>query len=178
MPIGPFNITGDDLVAVTMLSIEIKTKTKNGISPASAIHIEERQPAINALLTQLPVHAKLHELTGDEAVALLLHKDSPAWRLWDLVLDALHGQGTDKWVAAYKLLARKRPHLLPIRDNDTWTALGRPSTRRSIWWELWWDALSGNPAIIDRLKELREEAVATHLSLLRVADIVVWKTTQ
>jgi hypothetical protein len=90
----PFNITGDDLVAVTMLSMEIKAKTRSGISPASALRIEQRRSTINALLTRLPVHAKLHELTEDEAKALLLAHDSPAWTLWEELLEALKADNT------------------------------------------------------------------------------------
>ena len=171
----PFNITGDDLVAVTMLSMEIKAKTGSGISPASALRIEQRQPTINALLTRLPVHAKLHELAEDEANALLLAHDSPAWTLWEELLEALKADDPDKKrVAVSKLLARKRPNLLPIRDNSVLELLGSPED----WWSSWWSALHGNPAIVARLKELRKAADAPHLSLLRVADIVLWRTAQ
>ena len=169
----PFNITGDDLVAVTMLSMEIKAKTSSGISPASALRVEQRQSTINALLTRLPVHAKLHELTQDEADALLLAHDSPAWTLWEELLEALKADNTaDKRVAVSKLLARKRPNLIPMGDNNVLKALGRRN--HNDWWPLWWSALHGNPTIVARLKQLRKAAGAPHLSLLRTADIILW----
>ncbi len=136
------NITGDDLIAVTMLSIEIKAKTPSGITPEAALLLEDRGSEINALLNRLPDHAELHRLAQSEATTLLFSPQSPGIALYDIVFDALKGPGTRKRVATSKLLARKRPNLFPIRDKDTASLLGNPTK----WWEPWWEALSGNPA--------------------------------
>jgi len=168
----PFNITGDDLVAVTTLSIEIKLNTTSGISPASALVLEDQSATINALLTRLPVHAKLHELTESEMTALLLGPDSPGMVLWEVLFETLTGAGTQKKVSTSKLLARKRPNLIPVFDRRNAKLLGGGEK----WWWSWWDALSRIPNDVQRLRDLRAQAGALHLSLLRVADIVVWMT--
>lgn len=92
-----------------------------------------------------------------------------ATELWN----RLGERGLDRLtVARHKLLARKRPHLLPIYDRVALKVLSAPER---TWWEPWWKALAQNPDIVERLEELRREVdVASHLSLLRVADIVIW----
>jgi hypothetical protein len=75
----PFNITGDDLVAVTMLSIGINAKTRTGMSPDAVLRLEDCASTINSLLSQLPVHVQLHELSQAQADALMLKPGSPAW---------------------------------------------------------------------------------------------------
>ena len=74
-------------------------------------------------------------------------------------------------VAVYKLLARKRLALFPIRDSVVSKALGQTA---KLWWRPWWQALASAPDIVGRLAEIREVSGAGHLSLLRVADIVIW----
>jgi hypothetical protein len=167
-----FRITGDDLMAITMLSIEVRAKTNSGISPSAALTLEERTVEISLLLAQIPVHAQLHLLAQNEANELLLNQDSPGWRLWDVVLEALSDGGTSRPVATYKLLARKRPHLFSVRDSKTVKTLGNAGN----WWANWRNALYNNPAIVTQLVGLRSTAGqnAGHLSLLRVADIVTW----
>jgi hypothetical protein len=170
-----FRITGDDLVAVAMLSMEIKLGTRSGISPDAAICLDRRSDEISSLLAQIPVHVQLHQLQTGEADDLLLDEESPGSQLWHVILDTLSNAGqapatTNKWVATYKLLARKRPHLFPVRDSKSVTALGSGN----VWWSAWWGALHNNPPIVQALIALRHSADAGHLSLLRVADIVTW----
>jgi hypothetical protein len=40
----------------------------------------------------------------------------------------------------------------------------------------WWEALTGDPAVVAHRGEIRQASGAAHLSLLRVADIIVWMT--
>lgn len=74
-------------------------------------------------------------------------------------------------VATHKLLARKRPHLIPIRDSVVETAL-LPGVDE--WWRPWWATLSDRPDLVVQLEELRAAAEAGDRSLLRLADIAVW----
>lgn len=156
--------------------MEIQSGTSSGISPEGARRLEERAAEVTSLLLLIPEHLQLHELSFDAAEKLLLVPDSPGWRLWDVVIEALAESGrgrppSNKRVATSKLLARKRPHLFPIRDSRTVDKLGRPAN----WWVAWWEALYNDPQIVDDLSRLRQRSGATHLSLLRVADIVPWK---
>jgi hypothetical protein len=88
--------------------------------------------------------------------------------------------GKDRWVTANKLLARKRPHLLPVYDSQVKAALGGPG---SIWACLWtWFQADARRA--EAIAELRYEAGGIgDISLLRCIDVVLWmhatgRTTQ
>ena len=77
-----------------------------------------------------------------------------------------------KRVATYKLMARKLPHLCPIRDSFAEKVLGRPEN----WFLSWQDAFKENQEIVKKLNDLRSKnQKANHLSLLRVADIIIWE---
>lgn len=76
-------------------------------------------------------------------------------------------------VATHKLLARKRPQLFPIRDSVVEEALGL-SGQNDPWWRPWWMALSTDDALVCHLHDIRHLAGTPQLSLLRVADIVIW----
>jgi hypothetical protein len=75
-------------------------------------------------------------------------------------------------VTAGKLLARKRPRLIPVWDNVVRCAFGRPS---SAW--LWLDNMlrEKDGALLQLLAKTREDAGLTkRISLLRTLDVVVW----
>ncbi|MFJ1709305.1 DUF6308 family protein [Kitasatospora sp. NPDC088346] len=75
-------------------------------------------------------------------------------------------------VTAGKLLARKRPRLLPVYDRVVRCAVGRPA---SFWLSLR-DALAADGRALHRhLLDLRTAAALPGtVSALRVCDIVVW----
>ena len=91
-----------------------------------------------------------------------------------------------KWVAVSKLLSRKWPALLPIRDNKVAKRLGyekSPNEQQflSEWWKDWHAALtpSNDNQIHKRLTEIREQILKpaklkVDPSLLRIADVLVW----
>lgn len=168
----PFAITGDDIVAVSMLSMEVKAKTKSGITPEAAIRLEERSVEVTALLMTLPDACQLHEPDADQVDKFLLDEKSPGRQLLALVREILSDEegATTKWVASRKLVGRKRPHLIPIKDSRAVKKLGDADD----WWKAWWEALRFGSENVARLSALRSAANANHLSLLRVADIVVW----
>ncbi|HVE46427.1 MAG TPA: DUF6308 family protein [Acidimicrobiales bacterium] len=92
---------------------------------------------------------------------------SPAARLWTL-LEAVPGIG---WVTGAKLLARKRPHLLPVYDQVVKAALQPRSGR---FWEPLWEELQ-DVRIVGRLEEVRSGAgVDGAVSLLRILDVAIW----
>src|SRR5207245_316233 len=105
--------------------------TRSGIDPEAAIALESNSERLSAHLTRLPLNVELHQLTRRDADAVLLAPNSPGAILWELILDILTAGGTAKRVATSKLVARKRPLLLPVRDNKVVGRLGG-GTR---WWE-------------------------------------------
>jgi hypothetical protein len=167
-------IVSADLVAVTFLSMEMKRKSKSGISTAHAIAIESRSEEIKEILSEIPSGKELHTLSSSE-FDQLIGEDSLGEKLWNLLRDKEKGVGMHR-VATYKLIARKRPHLYPIRDSRTTKILGDQKN----WWTCWYQALVDVPEIVDELKNLRSDiskdvSKAKDVSLLRIADIALWQ---
>lgn len=75
-----------------------------------------------------------------------------------------------------KLLAVKRPHLIPIYDD--WVARALWSRRPvGSYWNAWAARFAGDPghALQHQVESLRAEAgVCDDISILRVLDIVIW----
>src|SRR5437660_693869 len=150
-------ITSDDIVAVSLLGVRIPGQ------PALAI-LEERPTPLSALLADIPVAVDLWD-----APEQTVSPDSPADQLWRN-LNGLPGVG---WVTAGKLLARKRPRLIPVYDRVVKAALGRPDGDE--WWRPLRVTLVENPEIITRLEELRTGAgVGQDVTLLRILDVCIW----
>lgn len=162
----PSTITADDLVAVSMLSIEIRLNSRSGITPVHAIALERRADEISELLSKVPHDIDLHTLDED-GYASILDQGGPAWSLYDLLRDKDVISLPN--VATHKLLARKRPRLLPVFDSVIKRTLNPTGA-----WDTWWTALNTRPELVARLDEIRIEANASQLSLLRTADVAVW----
>ncbi|MGQ4388897.1 DUF6308 family protein [Streptomyces sp. SAS_270] len=115
----------------------------------------------------------LHDIPKDidmaDAEADLVADRSPAARAWQL----LKGQSDVGWVIAGKLLARKRPWLLPVYDKVVRCALGRPHP--SFWLALHAALRADDRALHRQLLALRQVAgVPETVSALRVCDVAVW----
>lgn len=147
--------TANDLVAVAMLGVDL---------PAlAALHLlEDDAHSISGLLAQLP---QSHDaLWATDALA----PDKPAWTLYYRLLDE-DGLGRTR---ASKLLAAKRPHLIPIYDSVVGDALGIGDNNDD--WAAW-RAVLAEPSTRGEVAEVRDAvAAAAHLSLLRTLDIVIW----
>lgn len=168
----PDRITPADLLAVTMLSMEVRRKSRSGIRTSDALAIENRDQEIRHLLTALPADRDLHSLS-DQEFESWVGPESPAERLWGLLRRDI---GMHR-VATFKLLARKRPRLLPISDSRVRAILGKSDNS----WESWYRALVGRPDIVNELRSLRDEFARIHppahaVSLLRIADICLWNS--
>lgn len=150
---APDEFTATDLVAVTMLDVQIPG--------AAAIRIlEDDQGRLAELLAWIP-RGPLHRLPQG------LNRDGAAWQAWD-ALAALQGLGPTK---VSKLLARKRPHLVPVRDSRVTWRLHLPDSQ----WQFhadWW-------SVEDHWKGVQRMAAAVggidDISLLRVLDVAVWR---
>lgn len=149
--------TAEDLIAVQTLSVTV---------PAPV--------ALNLL--EGPLGTQLSELLRDipsdtdlsDADASVVADGSPAHMAWCLLED----QYKVGWVIAGKLLARKRPRLLPVYDRVVRCALGHPP---SFWTELRTALHEDDAALHHRLLGLRQSAgLPETVSALRVADVAVW----
>lgn len=144
----------DDIVAVGLLSVSIPPK-------ASLRLLEDDAVQLSQLLEKVPTGVSLCDAKAEQ----LIEDGSPADVLWR----RLAGIDGIAWVTASKLLARKRPHLLPVYDRVVKAAL-QPT--RSNFWRPLWETLQ-NDAVTDRLEELRR-GLGLDVSLLRVLDVAVW----
>lgn len=192
----PFAINSDDLIAVTMLSMEIKQKTKSGISPQAILKIEENSEKISSLLMKLqvpensisPIDSSLDQISKHDAERLLTSVDSIADQLNQIILPLLSDNVSPnkKWVAASKLISRKRPSLIPIRDQKVVRRLTKGNTQTSEnylteWWGQWYHTLASSEfSIRDRLTDIQNEYSSGKPkptftpSLIRIADVLVW----
>jgi hypothetical protein len=164
----PGAITSDDLIALTMLSIHIRQQSTSSLRPSSILALDSVSDRITEALRQVPADRELHTLTESE-FQRWLGPGSPGDQLYWL----LRKQASIPRVAVYKLLARKRPSLMPIRDTVVERALGH---KADPWWRPWWETLAGDPEVVSHLGDIRRRSGAVHLSLLRVADIMLWMT--
>jgi hypothetical protein len=148
-------LTAEDLVAVSLLSVDVPA--------ALALELLGRHAtAISSLLKLVPARADLWA-SGD-----VIEPGRPAAELYAL-LRRLPGCGP---TTTSKLLSRKRPRLLPVRDSfiDAVAGLGRE------WWLPLRNALMQRPEIVLILEEFRDGRALNpaEVSVLRVLDIVLW----
>lgn len=113
--VEPNRITAQDLIAVSMLSVHVPAQAALGILADLAKDFER-------LLQDVPVDARFEDLTPSDFESYL-GEDGPAANAWTLLRqpDARWGIGQ---TTASKILARKRPHLLPIYDSVVAEAVG------------------------------------------------------
>jgi len=160
-----YQVTAEDLLAVSMLSVPVVRYY--------ALHVLDfRGREISGLLVQIPPDVTL----ADDEAGHLVAEDGPAWELWQLLHD-IRPRPQDRnrlgSVAAGKLLARKRPHLIPVYDSHVKKVLGRPSNDQT-WWSDLRCQLTKDDALVRELETVRARAGAGHLSLLRTFDIMCW----
>ncbi|PTR25591.1 hypothetical protein C8K36_10621 [Rhodococcus sp. OK519] len=147
--------TADDLVAVTMLSVEV--------SPDGAqILLRERGDEFARLLVEVGPDRDLVDETGE------LTPDSPVGRL-DSALWTVPSIGR---TVASKLIARKRPRLLPIYDR----AIGEVLGTKQAHLEPIRDALRADDGDLHRrLVSLREQAeLDESVPALRILTVLAW----
>lgn len=147
--------TADDLVAITFLSVSVPGRTARDL-------LRDRADALSALLAEVGPDRDL----VDEPDPLT--PCWPAWRLYKAVDDI---KGIDRTIAS-KLLARKRPRLLPVWDKY----IGKVTGCTGQHWEPLRQALRADDrALHRRLVRLHEAAkLPAEVSPLRVLDVICW----
>lgn len=153
-------ITAEDIVSLSMLSIRVY-----GFAARRLLEDHELIEEVRGYLAEIPTDVDM--VDADPA---LLAPGSSADLLWSR-LRKLHqfGQTTTS-----KLMARKRPRLIPVYDSVI-----RPAFRMSssgAQWTFWQEALTAcDRSLHEHLLSLRTEAgLPDQISALRVLDIVVW----
>jgi hypothetical protein len=118
---------------------------------------------LSELLQAVPADLDLADADASHAAP-----GSPADQAWHLLRD----QPDVGWVTAGKLLARKRPRLIPVYDRVVRCAVGRPA---SFWLSLHAALREDDGALHRALSDLREAAgLPETVSALRVCDVAVW----
>ena len=151
--------TWDDVAAVSMLGVQIP--------PRAGIRIvEEDHDDSVSLLEQIPTDLSIFDREAEDH----LRDDGPADTAWQK-LDGIPGVG---WVTANKLLARKRPRLLPVYDRFVKDAL-QPD--EDLFWLPLHRTLTGphGQQLQSRLQEIHARCgLDEQVSLLRILDVAVW----
>ncbi|WP_051942791.1 DUF6308 family protein [Streptacidiphilus rugosus] len=153
-----------DLVAVTMLSVSP--------DPHGAVELlADPGGHWNRLLSAIPRDARLEDPGSDPLVA----KGGPAWELWERLVVRAGPDGVRVAVLAGKLMARKRPHLIPVYDSRVKKLFRRPRVDHTFWSSLA-DALRADGgAFREQLALLRAKAgIGEDISVLRVLDVIAW----
>lgn len=147
----PFRFEAGDLLAVEALSVQVPPEAAASLLLASGT-------VYDALLRQLPVGVPLWEVNP---VVL----DGPASEL-HAALDQLPGVG---WVTAGKLMAAKRPGLIPILDEKVRTLATPPEGQ-------FWASMRELLVAVTRREEIERHLAAApgHVTLLRRIDVVLW----
>jgi hypothetical protein len=161
-------ITPSDLVAVTMLSVEVKHQTALKILGPEAGRITE-------LLSRIPVSVDLVDVDfHDPRYSYMNPENGEAYELWRL-LTSFHKIG---WVIAGKLMARKRPRLIPVYDRVVRDEIIRVEGHKpdSYWQWLQARLAKDDKALHSQLIQLKESSkLPESISPLRVFDVLVWK---
>jgi hypothetical protein len=148
---SPDQFTAADLLALQMLDARL---------PSEQIPWLLEDPEIGVLLARIPADAVI----WDEDAPVL----TEPWQLSDLLHDR-HGLGD---ATTTKLLARKRPHLIPVADAVVTLAL-RPTRPSAAWCWLGLRERLQDAGLRDRLTDIAIEADGPALPLLRVLDIAI-----
>ncbi len=147
--------TAEDLVAVTLLDVEVP-------GHAALAILDHESAEFSDLLAEIPVDIDLWDASLEVVSA-----GSSAATLWDR-LNKLTGIG---WVTANKLMARKRPRLLPVYDAVVKAAL-QPK-EDSFWLPLRQEMQ--DETLVRLLVDVRTSAgLRERIPLLRVLDVAVW----
>lgn len=165
---NPVNeVTAADLLAVQTLAVTVSSRAALGILETYAQRISELLSDINPTL-------KLEEVRDEGDFEAVLGKNSSAQALWDLL--RRNNPEAKRWnlgaTTASKIMARKRPHLIPIDDSVVTRVIGRGTASS---WRMWRDELLADNYLIERADEIKEHVERTDLSTLRALDIVLWQ---
>ena len=163
-PNSPNEVTAADLYAVSLLNVTVKPNAARRL-----LYDGEHHKAVTESLAVIPPDADLAKADTD-----LLQKAEAFY------LSVRRALGRDPWVTTSKLCARKRPSLIPVRDDlVTRQVLGMAVH----WWTDWlvYQQLISNESVLTELGRLIAGAsslgsadAAIDDPPLRVMDVALW----
>ncbi|WP_457966002.1 DUF6308 family protein [Arthrobacter sp. D1-29] len=160
----PNAMTADDLLAVACLSKHVPARAALGILGDHSIKIA-------TLLAYIPPNLSIEDIPFDEHDHYF-GDGTPLLRLWRL----LRRDERTRWgigaTTASKLMARKRPGLIPIYDSVVAGVTGFNNSDGT--WRAWHHAIATDGDLIRRLESLRSTTGLHGISLLRILDVVLW----
>lgn len=153
-------ITAEDIVSLSMLAIRV-----HALAARRLLEDHELIEEIRGYLEEVPTDVDMVD-----ANPALLAPGSSTDLLWTR-LRKLHQFGE---TTTSKLMARKRPRLIPVYDSVIRRAFQMSGSGAQ--WTFWHEALTArNRSLHEHLMSLRAEAgLPDQISALRVLDIVVW----
>ncbi|MFJ5861806.1 DUF6308 family protein [Pseudarthrobacter sp. NPDC092439] len=159
-------ITADDLIAVSFLSVDIPGEAAIGL-------LDTHKGKISRLLKAIPTDRDMADVSVGEFQSMF-GEDSAATELWHV----LRGRDTGRWgvgeTRASKIMARKRPRLIPIYDSVVGPLMGLHGNSKGQW-ATWHAAFIEDPGLTERLRTIYNlSGVKDFLSDVRVLDIVLW----
>ncbi|MFB8369829.1 DUF6308 family protein [Pseudarthrobacter sp. NPDC055928] len=159
-------ITADDLIAVSFLSVDIPGEAAIGF-------LDTHKNRISDLLKKIPTDRHLADVSIKEFPTMFGEK-SAATELWHV----LRGRETGRWgvgeTRASKIMARKRPRLIPIYDSVVGPLMGLQGNSKGQW-AVWHGAFIEHPGLTPRLRTIYNlSGVKDSISDIRVMDIVLW----
>lgn len=159
-------ITADDLIAVSFLSVDIPGEAAIGF-------LDTFKDKISCLLDKIPADRDLADVASTEFSGTFGER-SAATELWHV----LRGRDTGRWgvgeTRASKIMARKRPRLIPIYDSVVGPLMGLQGNSKGQW-AAWHAAFTKDPGLSKRLAHIREVSrIEDPISDIRVMDIVLW----
>jgi hypothetical protein len=158
-------ITADDLIAVSFLSVKIPGEAAIGI-------LDTHREKISGLLEKIPADRDLADVSPAEFPEMY-GENSPAVKLWRVI----RGSDTGRWgigpTKASKIMARKRPRLIPIYDSVVAPLMGLKDSENQ--WAAWHNAFLEDPGLAERLRRIKAiSGVKDPIPDIRVMDIVLW----
>ncbi|MBR7744364.1 hypothetical protein KC207_13805 [Phycicoccus sp. BSK3Z-2] len=173
-PVDPYAVTSGDLLAITLLQVEAQPRPVRQLLEMTATNREIRHRLTEEVL---PLDADLTMADNPTLVAMAdLHEAMKR------ALAPFDGRASNRWVAASKLCARKRPDLFPVRDSVVCDLLGLSGSRQNyeVDWQVFRriiqddDVRSRIDAVVDEAAQ-REGVNIGHPNLrLRHLDVVLW----
>jgi Family of unknown function (DUF6308) len=151
LPDNPRNeFSASDLLAASLLDVRFEPRAVRAL-------LQARSGALAEYLADIPDDVDLWDATKSDL--------RPAYALWAEV-EKFPGVGDTK---TSKLLARKRPRLIPIVDSVIRKAL---PLGKDSWVSL--RSILQDEQVRARIEEIRPEALAPTISTLRLLDAATW----
>jgi hypothetical protein len=157
----PYSIGPADFIAAAMLSVDIPAQAAIRLLGPDAAEITD-------LLKQIPVDCDMIDIDPDELIT-----GSAVSKLWSVLRRGKDGMGRTR---TSKLIAAKRPRLIPIWDSFVEQATGLDT---SDYWRQFQSVLTADDhAVWKWLTDVRDLApnVPNEVSNLRILDVLLWMT--